>query len=248
MNDKADNRAERVRQAGAAALLAALLCLSTSAQQQTITGKVVGVSDGDTITVLDASNKQYKIRLEGIDAPESNQAYGSRAKQSLSDLVFGKTVTVTSSKKDKYGRTLGKVTLDGKNVNQEQIDRGMAWFYRVYRAELPGNVAAVYELREARAVGRCVAYAAVGFQARQDCESAWREADDDGDRADRRQPQQQDLSFAELPGLQQCRGAQPRSIQDRGRSAGGWIQEGAELSVMIARGRITAAGVRSVWE
>jgi endonuclease YncB( thermonuclease family) len=56
---------------------------------------VVGVSDGDTITILDSGNRQHKIRLEGIDAPESNQGYGSRAKQCLSDLVFGKTVTVT---------------------------------------------------------------------------------------------------------------------------------------------------------
>jgi endonuclease YncB( thermonuclease family) len=64
-------------------------------QPQTITGKVVGVSDGDTITILDSGNRQHKIRLEGIDAPESNQGYGSRAKQCLSDLVFGKTVTVT---------------------------------------------------------------------------------------------------------------------------------------------------------
>ena len=127
------------------------LLLSASAQQQTITGKVVGVSDGDTLTVLDASNQQYKIRLEGIDAPESNQDFGSRAKQSLSDLVFGKTVTVESLKKDKYGRVLGKVTLGGKNINQEQIDRGMAWFYRAYQAELPANVAAVYELIETRA-------------------------------------------------------------------------------------------------
>jgi endonuclease YncB( thermonuclease family) len=131
--------------------LITVLCLTAAAQKQTITGKVVGVSDGDTITVLDDSNKQHKIGLEGIDAPESNQDYGSRAKQSLSDLVFGKTVTVISSKKDKYGRVLGKVTLDGKDINQEQIDRGMAWFYRAYRAELPANVAAVYELREARA-------------------------------------------------------------------------------------------------
>jgi endonuclease YncB( thermonuclease family) len=67
------------------------LSLSAAAQQQTITGKVVGVSDGDTITVLDASNNQHKIRLDGIDAPESSRDFGSRAKQSLSDLVFGKT-------------------------------------------------------------------------------------------------------------------------------------------------------------
>jgi endonuclease YncB( thermonuclease family) len=115
-------------------------------QPQTITGKVVGVSDGDTITVLDASNKQHKIRLEGIDAPESNQDFGSRAKQSLSDLVFGKTVTVTSRKKDMYGCVLGKVTLDGKDINKEQINRGMAWFNWPYESELPDNVAVPYKL------------------------------------------------------------------------------------------------------
>jgi endonuclease YncB( thermonuclease family) len=72
-----------------ALLFMSSLLLSASAQQ-TITDKVVGVSDGETNTVLDASNKQYKVRLIGIDAPESNQDFGSRAKQSLSDLVFGK--------------------------------------------------------------------------------------------------------------------------------------------------------------
>jgi len=95
-------------------------------QPQPIIGKVISVSDGNTITVLNDQNHQHKIHLEGIDAPESNQDFGSRAKQSLSDLVFGKTVTVTSSKKDKYGRTLGRVTLDGKDIGQEQIKRGMA--------------------------------------------------------------------------------------------------------------------------
>jgi endonuclease YncB( thermonuclease family) len=125
------------------------LCLSATAQPQTITGKVVGVSDGDTITVLDASKKQHKVRLDGIDAPESNQDFGSRAKQSLSDLVFGKTVTVISSKKDRYGRTLGKVMLsDGKDINLEQIERGMAWFYRQYAKELQPEDARSYEQAE----------------------------------------------------------------------------------------------------
>src|SRR5262245_3710588 len=93
------------------------LCLSVAAQPTTITGKVVGVADGDTITVLDASNTQHKIRLDGIDAPESAQDFGQRSKQSLSDMVFGKVVTVTSGKKDRYGRTVGKVTLDGRDIN-----------------------------------------------------------------------------------------------------------------------------------
>ena len=84
-----------------AAFILFALILPARAQPQTVTGKVDGVSDGDTITVLDDQKRQHKIGLMGIDAPESNQDYGSRAKQSLSDLVFGKTVTVTSSKKDR---------------------------------------------------------------------------------------------------------------------------------------------------
>jgi endonuclease YncB( thermonuclease family) len=112
---------KRSRQPVKTFLLTALLCLSAAAQPQTITGKVVGVSDGDTITVLDDQKRQHKIRLDGIDAPESNQDYGSRAKQSLSDLVFGKTVTVTSAKRDRYGRVLGQVLCDGKSANIEQF-------------------------------------------------------------------------------------------------------------------------------
>jgi endonuclease YncB( thermonuclease family) len=132
-----------------AALLAAILALSASAQPQTITGKVVGVADGDTITVLDAGKRQHKVRLDGIDAPESSQDFGSRAKQSLSDLVFGKTVTVISSKKDRYGWTVGKVMLgDGKDINLEQLERGYAWFYRQYAKELSREDARAYEQAE----------------------------------------------------------------------------------------------------
>jgi endonuclease YncB( thermonuclease family) len=134
-----------------AVLFLSALLLSASAQPQTITGKVVGVSDGDTITVLDASNKEHKVRLLGIDAPESNQDFGSRAKQSRSDLVFGKTVTVTSEAKDMYGRVLGDVTLDGRNINLEQVRRGFAWFYRFYAKELRTEDVKAYDQAEAQA-------------------------------------------------------------------------------------------------
>ena len=134
-----------------AVIVAAILALSVFAQAQAITGKVVGVSDGDTITVLDDQKRQHKIRLEGIDAPESNQDFGSRSKQSLSDLVFGKTVTVTSAKKDRYGRVLGKVTLDGKNINLKQINRGLAWFYINFAIELNPEDATAYGKAEAQA-------------------------------------------------------------------------------------------------
>src|SRR5262249_11940245 len=126
-------------------------CLLVTAQTVLITGKVISISDGDTITVLDSSQHQHKIRLNGIDAPESSQDFGSGSKQSLSDLVFGKTVTIISSKKDKYGRALGKVTRDGRDINLEQINRGMAWFYREYAKDLIPQDARLYEQAEANA-------------------------------------------------------------------------------------------------
>jgi len=116
-----------------------------------VTGRVVGVSDGDTITVLDAGNQQHKIRFDGIDAPESRQAFGTRSKQSLSDLVFGQTVTVTSSKTDRYGRTVGSVVVNGQDVGLIQIERGMAWFYRQYAGDLGSERARDYERAEERA-------------------------------------------------------------------------------------------------
>lgn len=102
---------------------------------ETLQGKVVGVSDGDSITVLDNSKTQHKIRLAGIDAPEKSQAFGERSKQHLSDLVFGKPVIVDWSKTDKYGRTIGKVIVNGQDANLSQIYTGLAWHYKQYDKE-----------------------------------------------------------------------------------------------------------------
>ncbi|MGH9854052.1 MAG: thermonuclease family protein [Blastocatellia bacterium] len=130
--------------------------MSVTAQQRTITGKVVAVEGGDMLMVLDAEKRQHKIRLDGIDAPESAQAFGDKARQSLSDLVRGKTVTVTSSRVARNGWIVGKVTLDGKDINLEQIRRGCAWFYRKYATDLSQVDVKIYELAEtdARDKGR----------------------------------------------------------------------------------------------
>ena len=104
-------------------------------QEQTIVGRVVKVADGDTITVLDATNTQQRVRLKGIDAPESHQDFGTKSKQSLSSLIFGREVTVAYDKTDQYGRLLGKVMLDGRDINLEQVKAGMAWHYREYDRE-----------------------------------------------------------------------------------------------------------------
>jgi endonuclease YncB( thermonuclease family) len=109
--------------------------LGNMASANIIHGRVVGVSDGDTVTVIDVNKTQYKIRLAGIDAPEKAQAYGQKSKESLSELVFGKQVDVEWSKQDRYGRTVGKIMLAGVDINLEQIKRGMAWHYKQYQNE-----------------------------------------------------------------------------------------------------------------
>lgn len=94
-------------------------------------GKVVGVSDGDTITVL-KDREQVKVRLVEIDAPEKGQAYGNRSKQTLSELVLGKQVEIRERGTDRYGRTLGQVYQSGVDVNAEMVRRGMSWVYVKY--------------------------------------------------------------------------------------------------------------------
>jgi len=93
---------------------------------------VVRVSDGDTIAILDSSNAQLKIRLHKIDAPEKSQAFGQRSKQHLSDILFGKRVTVTWDATDRYGRILGTVWLDGRDINLQMVRDGFAWHYKRY--------------------------------------------------------------------------------------------------------------------
>jgi micrococcal nuclease len=95
--------------------------------------KAIHIADGDTITVLTESKRQIKIRLNGIDCPEKAQAYGNKAKQFTKDLVAGKVVTVQAYGQDKYGRTIGDVILeDGRNLNQELVKAGYAWWFFKY--------------------------------------------------------------------------------------------------------------------
>lgn len=94
-------------------------------------GKVVGVSDGDTITVL-RDREQVKVRMVEIDAPEKGQAFGNRSKQALSQLVHDRQVEIREQGTDRYGRTLGRVYLSGLDVNTEMVRRGMAWVYVKY--------------------------------------------------------------------------------------------------------------------
>lgn len=113
-------------------LLALSLSFSTFAYSEAINGRVVGISDGDTLTLLDTGNSQFKIRLAAIDAPEKAQAFGQRAKQKLSDLCYGKTANVQVVSIDRYGRTVGDVDCAGINANEVMVKSGFAWVYRKY--------------------------------------------------------------------------------------------------------------------
>lgn len=114
------------------ALFGIICCLGLFAD--TLNGYVVGVSDGDTVKVLDAGKKQHRIRLLGIDAPESNQAFGQKSKQYLSSLIFNKNVSITYKEKDQYGRILGTIFYENENINLKMVQAGLAWHY-VYFAK-----------------------------------------------------------------------------------------------------------------
>ena len=116
--------------------------------QAPIQGKVVGIADGDTITVLQ-DNQQFKIRLYGIDTPEKSQDFGQKAKQFTSDMVFKQHVKVVSYDIDRYGRTVGTVYTGQKCLNEELVKNGFAWVYKKYCAESFCNQWAQLE-REAR--------------------------------------------------------------------------------------------------
>lgn len=103
-----------------------------------ISGKVVGVADGDTLTILDDSKTRHKIRLADIDAPEKGQPYGNRARQRLQKLASGKAAQADCRGKDKYRRDVCTVTVDGIDVNADLVASGHAWVYEQYnsRADL----------------------------------------------------------------------------------------------------------------
>jgi endonuclease YncB( thermonuclease family) len=128
-----------------AALLAFLVCPASLVGGERFSGQVVGVIDGDTIDVLH-NGQSERVRLKGIDCPEKGQAFGKKAKQFTSNLVFAKQVTVEPLRRDRHGRTVADVLLsDGTNVSQQLVKEGLAWWYKKYAphdeilAELEGE-------------------------------------------------------------------------------------------------------------
>ena len=134
---------------GRAVVACVLLILGGVVRAEALLGRVVGVTDGDTVTVLDTAKAQHKVRLAGIDAPEKGQPFGERSKENLSRLVFGRDVRVDWHKRDRYGRLVGTVWVVSpdmpcigkpdcpKNLDAglAQLTVGLAWHYRKYAHE-----------------------------------------------------------------------------------------------------------------
>lgn len=131
--------------------------LAAGAQAGThrIESRIVGVTDGATITLLDAERRQHKIRLDGIDAPELGRPFGRAAKQHMADLVANREAVAKCHKTDRYGRNVCRVLVDGADPGLEQIRAGMAWYFRRYANKLPRDRRERYsgaeaQVREAR--------------------------------------------------------------------------------------------------
>ena len=119
----------------------------TAVVMQEISGRVIEVYDGDTITVLTSDNKKYRVRFYGIDAPEAAQEYGINSRDALREKILARDVTVKVAAVDRYQRAVGKIMLGSRYINKEMVSEGMAWYYVDYaRRE--------YELAEAERVAR----------------------------------------------------------------------------------------------
>jgi endonuclease YncB( thermonuclease family) len=130
-------------------LVGLLVCASAAAD--TLSRRVVRVVDWDTVVLLIAGHDQERIRLAGIDCPERKQVFGTRAKEALARLAAAKQVTVEWDKRDRYGRIVGKVIADGRDVNLVLVREGMCWWYRKYAHEQSGVDQSLYEDAEAKA-------------------------------------------------------------------------------------------------
>lgn len=115
-------------------LSAMVLLVMTFSASADINGRIVRVLDGDTVEVLDTGNRLTRVRLAGIDAPEKKQAFGQRSRQFLTRLVAQLHVRISGDERDRYGRVLGTVWLDGEDINAVMVQNGLAWAYR-YRGK-----------------------------------------------------------------------------------------------------------------
>lgn len=145
------SREQGVKPSSSALLVAAIVAAVPSLALADFSGRVVKISDGDTLVVLVNKQQQIRVRLDGIDAPERGQAFGNRSEQSLAELCAAKEARVEDRGKDRYARTIGRVSCAGADASSEQVRRGMAWvFDRYVKSDSP-----LYALQmEARAFKR----------------------------------------------------------------------------------------------
>lgn len=109
-----------------------ILLFCSYANSFELVGKVIKVSDGDTVTLLTDDKISHKIRLNDIDAPEKKQAFGNKSRDNLASYIAGELVTVKYKSKDKYGRVLGTIYFEDLDINLQQIKNGYAWVYKQY--------------------------------------------------------------------------------------------------------------------
>lgn len=146
-------KAIRLLQSSRIALLGLWLAvIASGSQAESLSGRIVGVIDGDTVDLLTESKQLVRVRLAGIDAPERGQPFGSAAKKILSDLVFSKEALMDGDKKDRYGRLVAKVVVDGQDANLRLLSLGYAWHYKRYQSEQTGEDRDLYAAAQGAAM------------------------------------------------------------------------------------------------
>lgn len=143
--------AKKQAQKGARFFVTCLFFVAFATNAAVLEGRIIGITDGDTVTLLDASKTQYKIRLQGIDAPESKQPFGQASKRHLSKLLFNRQVVAQCAKTDRYKRKVCVILVEGRDANRSQIKAGMAWWYRKYQNEQTPQQRVDYEEAEGKA-------------------------------------------------------------------------------------------------
>jgi endonuclease YncB( thermonuclease family) len=132
-------------------ILPMLLVFGLPARAEVLSGRVVEVGDGDTIVVSDSLHRRHTVRLAAIDAPEYTQPHGRQSRANLARLVEGHAVTISYHRRDRWQRLVGKVYVDGRDVNARQLLDGYAWHFRRYRREQPRAEWQVYRAAEQHA-------------------------------------------------------------------------------------------------
>lgn len=128
-----------------------LALIAAGSQAESLSGRIVGVIDGDTVDLLTESKQLVRVRLAGIDAPERGQPFGSAAKKTLSDLVFSKQALLDGDKTDRYGRMVAKVVVGGQDTNLRMVRLGYAWHYKRYESEQTDEDRRLYDEAEGAA-------------------------------------------------------------------------------------------------